>query len=344
MRGRQRSHILVCCALLLVLTRGNARGFSSALAPPTDGTNPIELHIGLFITNLAQVDEVQERFTIRGTIFLSWKDPRLETHGAIGGGPRQVSRDEIWIPTLEIVNATAPRESSAIVIDLDPDGTVHYAESFGVSVSTALRLQRFPFDSQSLTTVFQPIRGSDRVIRLIPDESSTGLSREKWAGRAQWKEVGMTTEVHLVPSFNHRQTVHEAEFDLNVSRRSAFFIWKVFLPLLIMVVISWSTFWVQITDYYSQITIALTTILTVIAFSFSISGSLPRVQYLTFIDAFFLTSYVFVFLSILELMVIHNLVAAGHERRARRVRQTSRWAFPIAYAVVNALLTAAFLI
>jgi len=41
--------------------------------------------------------------------------------------------------------------------------------------------------------------------------------------------------------------------------------------------------------------IAVTTVLTIIAFAFAISGSLPRVPYLTFIDKFFLTCYLKVF-------------------------------------------------
>jgi cadmium resistance protein CadD (predicted permease) len=109
----------------------------------------------------------------------------------------------------------------------------------------------------------------------------------------------------------------------------------VFVPLVVMVMISWTALWIRIDDHYSQMTVALTTILTVIAFAFSISASLPRVPYLTLIDVFFLVSYLFVFLAILEHVAIHNLLDAKREPAARQLRRISRWSFPIAYLVIN---------
>jgi hypothetical protein len=87
----------------------------------------------------------------------------------------------------------------------------------------------------------------------------------------------------------------ELRFDLRVKRRYEFYIWKVFVPLVVMVMISWTALWIRLDDHYSQMTVALTTIPTLIAFAFSISASLPRIPYLTLIDAFFLISYRFVF-------------------------------------------------
>jgi hypothetical protein len=81
--------------------------------------------------------------------------------------------------------------------------------------------------------------------------------------------------------------------------------------------------------------IAVTTILTVIAFAFSISVTLPKVPYLTYIDAFFLTCYIFVFLSIVELMTVHVIQRRGATELASRIRLGSRWLFPGAFLFVN---------
>jgi hypothetical protein len=119
----------------------------------------------------------------------------------------------------------------------------------------------------------------------------------------------------------------------------------VFLPLLLMVVLSWAVFWIEAHDLSNQVQIAITTILTVIAFAFAISATMPRVPYLTYIDAFFLACYVFVFVSIVELMVVHLL-----HRRERstdlgiRVQRISRWAVPIAFVVINLILIVHFLV
>ena len=116
------------------------------------------------------------------------------------------------------------------------------------------------------------------------------------------------------------------------------------MALLLMVILSWSVFWVEARDLSNQVQIAVTTILTVIAFAFAISATMPRVPYLTYIDAFFLTCYVFVFLAIVELMAVH----LSHRRdRATdlglRIQRISRWAIPAAFVVTNLILMEHFL-
>ena len=120
---------------------------------------------------------------------------------------------------------------------------------------------------------------------------------------------------------------------------------RVFLPLLLMVMLSWAVFWIEARDLSNQVQIAITTILTVIAFAFAISATMPRVPYLTYIDAFFLACYVFVFVAIVELMVVHLL-----HRRERstdlgiRNQQISRWTVPLAFLVTNLILIEHFLV
>ena len=82
-----------------------------------------------------------------------------------------------------------------------------------------------------------------------------------------------------------------------------------------MVIVSYSAYFIDVTDHYTQITIALTTILTVIAFSFSVESSMPKVPYLTYIDCFFLATYMIVFLALLVLIVIHTMVKRNNHRR-----------------------------
>src|SRR6266852_824478 len=108
-------------------------------------------------------------------------------------------------------------------------------------------------------------------------------------------------------------TVPVARFAISVDRRSSFYLWKVFLPLTLMVFLSWSVFWIEANDLSNQIQVAVTTILTVIAFAFAISATMPRLPYLTYIDAFFLECYIYVFIAVVALMTV--LVTHRSERR-----------------------------
>ena len=48
-----------------------------ALTPPMIEGKPVNVRVGLLVTNLIEDDEGKERFQISGYLFLSWKDPRL---------------------------------------------------------------------------------------------------------------------------------------------------------------------------------------------------------------------------------------------------------------------------
>ena len=104
-----------------------------------------------------------------------------------------------------------------------------------------------------------------------------------------------------------------------------------FFPLLAMVAIAYSAFWIRITDYYTQISITLTAILTEIAFLFAISTSLPKVPYLTFIDAFFLISFVFSCSSMIELIAVHQALERDFQARGERMRRLSKYFGPLVY-------------
>ena len=121
----------------------------------------------------------------------------------------------------------------------------------------------------------------------------------QYSSLVQWNLQSVLPSIGTSSPYTGLQ-VPETRFTIKVERRYAFYLWKVFLPLLLMVVLSRAVFWIEARDLSNQVQIAIT-ILTVIAFAFAISATMPRVPYLTYVDAFFLACYVFVFVSIVEL-------------------------------------------
>jgi neurotransmitter-gated ion-channel len=340
---KSSSVALFCCLLIAAVlvvcgwspaAQGDTQVNLTFTTPPNHG-QPVEVRVGVYLTNLAQIDELLEQFQVKGTLFARWRDPRLAAKpGENVDRVRLFKPGEIWLPELEMINSVSPREQHDITITVDPSGTVEYAEVFAVTLSTQLRLRSFPFDSQWLTILVRPLRSPDQPVALIADSTRCGSSVQL----AQWRTLGLDSSTGTATTLENAPPLPQVNFDLRVKRRYIFYVWKVFVPLVVLVMISWTAFWIRLDDHYSQMTVALTTILTVIAFAFSISSSLPRLPYLTLIDAFFLISYLFVFSAILEHVVIHNLLAAKREPTARRFRQFSRWLFPVGYLIINTIV------
>jgi hypothetical protein len=249
-----------------------------------------------------------------------------------GATQREYTPDEIWIPSLLMINATAGRNKITTNIKGDPDGTIHYIELFDVELTTSFYLEPFPFDNQSLEIFLQPFLDEHDTVAMAYDETNSGVGTEPFVELAQWKILGFNASRQTRELGRTGKKIPELEIDLQVQRRSRYYIWKVFLPLIVMVAIAYSAFWIKIGDYYTQISITLTAILTEIAFLFAISSSLPKVPYLTFIDAFFLVSFFFSFVSMLELVVVHQALEWEWPDHANRIRRISQLMYPLIYA------------
>ena len=316
------------------------------LAPHEDNGGPIDVVVGLHVVNLASIDEVNEQFELDAYLFSQWTDPRLAFTST---GPQDQTRKyvpgQIWTPQLEMINAATPRTRYDVSITVTPDGTVRYAERLVAKLSSSFALRRFPFDRQQLIVLIHPFLATGPAIRFTLDKTSTWTASEfrSYSSLAQWHLLSLQSQVGTAPTYSGLR-VAEARFEIDVARRSSFYLWKVFLPLTLMVFLSWAVFWIEAGDLSNQITVAVTTILTVIAFAFAISATMPRLPYLTYIDAFFLECYIFVFLAVVELMTVH----VTHRSEVRRdlglrIRKYSKWVVPAAFVVSNAIIAVHFL-
>jgi hypothetical protein len=316
------------------------------LQPPFEDGKPLDITIGLHVVNLAAINEVSEQFQLDAYMFERWVDKRL---AYTPEGPQDRERNyalgQIWIPQLEMINAASPRSRQEISIMVSPDGAVRFAERLVVTLSSSFHLRRFPFDQQQLLVIIHPFLADGPRIRFKLDNESTWTASEftSFTSLAQWHLNGLRSQLLDAATYGG-MTVPEARFEIDVTRRSSFYLWKVFIPLLLMVFLSWAVFWIEASDLSNQIQVAVTTILTVIAFAFAISATMPRLPYLTYIDAFFLECYIYVFLAVVELMTVH----VTHRSELRRdlglqIRKYSRWLIPASFVITNLIIAEHFL-
>ena len=341
---------LIAAVLLLggsLLCQAAGSAASELQTPPLQDGNPVAVAISIHIFNLASIDEVRQQFELDGYLTAHWNDPRLAfTPTGPNDQHREYSRTEVWLPYFEMVNAVAPRERYDTSVEGDPDGSINYVERFHAMLSSKFMLRRFPFDSQSLLIILHPYLRQQRQVEFTAYKRDVWATQEftQYSSLAQWKLKTVEPSIGASRLYGGME-IPEARFTIKVERRFAFYLWKVFLPLLLMVVLSWAVFWIEAGDLSNQVQIAITTILTVIAFAFAISATMPRVPYLTYIDAFFLACYVFVFVAIVELMAVH--LAHRRERSTDlgiRIQRISRWAVPLAFLLTNLILIEHFLV
>jgi hypothetical protein len=111
--------------------------------------------------------------------------------------------------------------------------------------------------------------------------------------------------------------------------------WKQTLPLILIVMMSWAVFWIDPNTSNSQISIAVTSMLTLIAYRFAVDSQLPRLPYMTRLDIFFLTSTLLVFFSLIEVLVTTILENQKRNRLAITIDRFCRVIFPTIFLLAS---------
>ena len=119
----------------------NSKLSEADLLKLTPAQLPIKVSIGLYVSNLAGLDQTSETFDATGYLMYTWRDSRLAYKPQQNETSRGSSLDKIWHPAIEMVNFKSSTNSDTSV-DILPDGTVLAQERFAKTLSSGLTLQK----------------------------------------------------------------------------------------------------------------------------------------------------------------------------------------------------------
>ncbi len=247
----------------------------------------------------------------------------------------------MWWPEATLVNEVHPREMEHEELIIHADGTVEYKEKFHAQLEAHYNLRKFPFDRQVLEIEIESFVWTANALVFRIEAEQVGFSADFEI--PEWHTVAEVVDVTSVKEIRDRAPFSEFTMKLEVKRRSGFYIWKTLLPLILIVGISWSVFWMMHESLSDRMSLSFTGILTVVAYQFLISGTLPKVGYLTFLDGVLVFSMVLIVVTVLENIYAGNLRQKNQADRADNIDRQSRWCFPLVYITGLGILIGIYL-
>ena len=100
---------------------------------------------------------------------------------------------------------------------------------------------------------------------------------------------------------------------------------------MLVVMLSWSVFWMDRSSLGDRINISFIGILTVVAYQVVVSEILPRISYLTLMNGFLNISFVAMCASAVINLVVGSLDQRKKSAVGDRVDHSCRWIFPLTY-------------
>jgi hypothetical protein len=295
---------------------------------PVHGARDVEVRV--LLLDIQEIDSVSQNFTANLTIVLRWRDSSLAHNG-----PDSISMplDDIWFPNIQIINQQRLISTLPRAVEIRPDGEVVHRQRIWGSFSQPLDLRLFPFDAQRLQVTLAKIGFSAESVNLIPSPGS-GIS--KTLTMPDWEVRGWDFVASDLSLDDESPRVQGMVFSLDVKRDTSYFIYKVILPLILIVMMSWLVFWIDPSLAASQISVSVTAMLTMIAYRFALAGMMPRLAFLTSLDHFVLVSTLVVFLSMVEVIYTAYLSTSGQLEKARKMDRKARWIAPLIYVALTA--------
>jgi len=197
--------------------------------------------MAIVVLDLERIDDARQGFSANVFFAARWKDPRLAHDG-----PDVVWRDlaEVWQPRPQIVNRRQVDATLPETVEVAPDGTVIYRQRVLGEFAQKLYLGAFPLDRQTLAIQVVSVGYSEEevVFSALP-EIPSGIVSD--LSISDWEVLGSRAEVRGYQPLPAVRAAAGFVLEFDAKRVVGYYLWKIILPLLLIVAMSWLVFWID---------------------------------------------------------------------------------------------------
>jgi Neurotransmitter-gated ion-channel ligand binding domain len=318
--------------LLLGINAPEVLGGEANISGQCVVAEPIKVKAGVELDQITAVNQMEQDFDVVANIWMKWNDPELAFSPQECNCSLKVYRSinpfiqeyGSTFPEFTISNQQGNRWTQNQIIAVNPDGSATYFERFWVKLQAPdFDFRRYPLDMQDFYMRIDSLYPEENYFyENWPEKTEIGkqLGEEEWYITASDTNISSTS----IQGINSRFSFH-----FQAKRHLLYYAFRIFLPIFIIVLISWVTLFLK--DYGKRGDIAGANLLLFIAFNFTIGSDLPKIGYLTLLDwmlflTFVLTALIFIYNLSLKLLEMRN-----KRDLAERIDRTMVWLYPLLY-------------
>uniref|UniRef100_A0A3B5LGW5 Gamma-aminobutyric acid type A receptor subunit alpha6a n=1 Tax=Xiphophorus couchianus TaxID=32473 RepID=A0A3B5LGW5_9TELE len=273
-------------------------GYDNRLRPGSGG-GITEVKTDIFVTSFGPVSDVEMEFTMDMFFRQMWVDERLKFEG-----PIEILRlnnrmvDKIWTPDAFFRNSkksishnmTTPNKLFRIM----QNGTVLYTMRLTISAECPMNLMDFPMDGHACPLRFGSYAYTNSEIIFTWRKGLAGSVEcpKESISLLQYDLVGQILSSEIMRLNTGQYSVQVVHFLLQ--RKLGYYLIQTYIPLIMVVVLSQVSFWINKESVPARTVAGITTVLTMTTLSISARQSLPKVAYATAMDWFIAVCFAFV--------------------------------------------------
>ena len=299
------------------------------VARPNADAGPTSIHVKMYLADFFKVSAADQTFQADVVIIAEWMDPRLAGRWV---GIHKAAISEVWSPNLQLLNQRTVTSYLPGNVEIDPSGMVRWRQRFIGNFSVRMDLRDFPFDRQRFGIQAVSMGYGRDEVDLIADPDQSNRSRN--LSITDWNVGPVRIETADFEPAPGAKVQSGAQLSWEARRYIGYHIVNVMLPLVLIVLMGGATPWLDPTIVPARISMAMTTMLTLIAYRFTLGASVPALTYLTRFDYFMLASTIIVFLILILVVADAHLMTKQRLALVQRIDRWANTAFPLVLASV----------
>jgi len=214
---------------------------------PNAGGPPVTVKLSVYVLNIPYINFGKHGMEITVDMYFRqfWDDPRLQIDKSLNMpkilGEKEIV-DKIWVPDTFFVNehSSLAKENFLRI----SDGEVLWSQRMQVTFTTSGDYSRFPFDSQVFPLEFESFKYTSKDVRFGWKLGSHSVQLSPGLGFTDLSIVGHR-QMEVVTSLDTGD-YSRLWIEIQVDRNSTFYFSILFVPLFLITIISFTTFWMDI--------------------------------------------------------------------------------------------------
>uniref|UniRef100_A0A8C9T9I4 Glycine receptor alpha 3 n=1 Tax=Scleropages formosus TaxID=113540 RepID=A0A8C9T9I4_SCLFO len=298
---------------------GRTSGYDARIRPNFKGP-PVNVSCNIFINSFGSIAETTMDYRVNIFLRQQWNDPRLAyseyPDDSLDLDPSML--DSIWKPDLFFANEKGAHFHEVTtdnkLLRIFKNGNVLYSIRLTLTLSCPMDLKNFPMDVQICIMQLESFgyTMNDLIFewqKSGPVQFAEGLTLPQFILKNE-SDLRYCTKHYNTGKF----TCIEVRFHLE--RQMGYYLIQMYIPSLLIVILSWVSFWINMDAAPARVALGITTVLTMTTQSSGSRTSLPKVSYVKAIDIWMAVCLLFVFSALLEYAAV-NFVSRQHKELLR---------------------------
>ncbi|NXD85139.1 GBRR3 protein, partial [Halcyon senegalensis] len=290
---------------------------------PGFGGSPIPVGIDVQVESIDSISEVDMFFFFFLYLRHYWKDERLSFRifffFFMTFDGRLIKK--IWVPDVFFVHSKRSfihdTTVENIMLRVYPDGNVLFSLRITVSAMCFMDFSRFPLDTQNCSLELESYAYNEDDLMLYWKHGNKSLSTDEHISLSQFfiEEFSASSGLAFYSSTGIVSLHHKKD---RIRIHIFFFLLFFFFLAMLMVMLSWVSFWIDFFFFFARVSLGITTVLTMSTIMTGVSASMPQVSYIKAVDVYLWTSFLFVFLSVIEYAAVNYLTTIEERKQLKK--------------------------